>query len=155
MIKQRRNHVMAIWLGLFAMLMIHVGPLISATQALLLDDAVTMQAPSAPVLGHAHAEHHAVESSVAEPVVPDHGVDYHALMGHHVPDGAPQWLANLEMCGYCDLLTVSPPLILTFVLALPVLPALQWLVVLPTAPKPLTAAHSIGHPRAPPVQLFA
>ena len=155
MIRQRRNHVMAIWLGLFAMLMIHVGPLISGTQALLLDDAVIMQAPNDSVLGHVHAEHHAVESGVAESVVSDDGVDYHALMGHHVPDGAPQWLANLEMCGYCDLLTISPPLVLAVLLALPVQPSVQWLAVLPALPKPLPAPHSLASPRAPPVQLFA
>src|SRR5690606_14863393 len=34
LIKQGRNHGIAIWLGLFAMLMIHVGPLISGAQAL-------------------------------------------------------------------------------------------------------------------------
>ena len=34
LMRQRRNHLMAIWLGLFAMLMIHGGPLISCTQAL-------------------------------------------------------------------------------------------------------------------------
>lgn len=146
---------MAIWLGLFAMLMIHVGPLISGTQALVLShQAVSLESDSVVVEHHQHGS-----MLVGEVIGADtraDAVDYHALMGHHsAPSGAPEWLTNLEMCGYCDLLTVSPPLVLVVLLALPVRPQVQWLAVLPTPPMPLPAAHSLRHPRAPPVHLFA
>lgn len=152
---------MALWLGLFAMLMIHVGPLISATQALLLVEPVSMQANTASVTAHAHvhAEQYVIEPNAIESIESrhaGHGVDYHALMGHHSASaGAPQWLANLEMCGYCDLLTISPPLILVLLWALPILPPVQWLTMLPAPQKCLPPAYSIRHPRAPPLQLFA
>ena len=150
MIRQRRNHLICIWLGLFAMLMIHVGPLISGTQALLVVDAVSIEPTSESAMQHASADTH----DPAEHA--QHSVDHHALMGHHsAPAGAPQWLANLEMCGYCDLLTISPPLVLAPLLFIPIAPQVQWLAVLPTPPKPLAAAHRLSHPRAPPIHLFA
>ncbi|WP_420042841.1 DUF2946 family protein [Denitrificimonas caeni] len=152
MIKQRRNDLMAIWLGLFAMLMIHVGPLISGTQALLVVDPVFVSSATTAVMPHDHSP--ASLHDTAEHADPT--VDYHALMGHQpAPTGTPQWLANLEMCGYCDLLTVSPPLVLTLLLSLPVMPPVLWLAVLPAPPKPLPAAHSLRHPRAPPIRLVA
>ena len=170
MIKQERNHGIAIWLGLFAMLMIHVGPLISGTQALIVIDAKAVHTESSlyeratPAIMHlplaSNTEHHQHSNMpLAETVHAsehaEHAVDYHALMGHQpAPAGTPQWLANLEMCGYCDLLTVSPPLLLALLLALPVVPPVQWLVVLPTPPRPLPAVHSLRHPRAPPIHLF-
>ncbi len=172
--RQRRNHLMAIWLGLFAMLMIHVGPLISGTQALssldsdtdfteqhLYERATPAIALSTLASEAVFAEHHQHAIMLADDVVQasahaDHAVDYHALMGHQkAPEGAPQWLANLEMCGYCDLLTISPPLVLALLQALTVPPAVQWLAVLPTPLRLQLAAHSLRHPRAPPVQLFA
>lgn len=170
MIKQGRNHGIAIWLGLFAMLMIHVGPLISGTQALIVIDekAVHTESPlyerATSAIMHlplaSNTEHHQhavmlVDESTHSQAQADKNSDYHALMGHQpAPAGAPQWLTNLEMCGYCDLLTVSPPLVLALLLALPVVPPVQWLAVLPAPPRPLPAVHSLRHPRAPPVLLF-
>ena len=160
MIRQRRNHLMAILLGLFAMLMIHVGPLISGTQALMLVDALSFGAATESAVHHDHAallahdltQSTASTSSDAEHA--EHAVDYHALMGHQsAPDGVPQWLANLEMCGYCELLALSPPLTLVLVLALPVPPLVQWLAILPAPLQLQPAAHSLRHPRAPPVHL--
>ena len=148
MIKLRRHDVLAIWFGLFAMLMIHVGPLISGAQALRIADPAALSVTTAADILHQHATtlgHDSAESAA----------DYHALMGHHsAPRDAPEWLANLEMCGYCDLLTVSPPLVLVLLLSLPVMPPVQWVAVLPAPPKPLAAAHSLRHPRAPPVALL-
>lgn len=143
--QQRRNTLVAVWLGLFAMLMIHVGPLISGAQALS-DHAV------AEIIIHAEHDHHPMQETLAH----DGGeVDYHALMGHHnLPDGMPQWLANLEMCGYCELLTVSPPLIFVFFLALATVPAVQRLAVLPVPLQLQSAAHSLSYSRAPPVHRF-
>ncbi len=170
MIKQRCNHGIATWLGLFAMLMIHVGPLISGTQALSSLDSDTdlteqhlyeRATPATAFLPLAsdtkHHQHAAmlVDENTHSQAQADKNSDYHALMGHQpAPAGTPQWLANLEMCGYCDLLTVSPPLVLALLLALPVVPPVQLLVVLPTPPRPLPAVHSLRHPRAPPVHLF-
>ena len=163
---------MALWLGLFAMLMIHVGPLISGTQALVVNrDAVTSEhhvhelAISAPArlalersIDSTDHQQHAVMLAAANADAAtqiEQTINYHALMGHQpAPAGAPQWLTNLEMCGYCDLLTVSPPLVLALLLALPVVPSVQWLAVLPAPPRPLPAVHSLRHPRAPPVHLF-
>lgn len=170
MIKQGRNYDMAIWLGLFAMLMIHVGPLISGTQALIEMDAAVVHSASSlheratPAIMHlplaSNTEHHQhavmlVDESTHSQAQAEKNSDYHALMGHQpAPAGTPQWLANLEMCGYCDLLTVSPPLVLALLLALPVVPPVQWLAVLPAPPRLLPAVHSLRHPRAPPVHLF-
>lgn len=171
MIKQERNHGIAIWLGLFAMLMIHVGPLISGTQALSSLDSDTdltalhlyeQATPATAFLPLASdTKHHQhtvmlVDESTHSQAQAEKTNDYHALMGHQpAPDGMPQWLTNLEMCGYCDLLTVSPPLVLALLLALPVVPPVQWLAVLPAPPRPLAAVHSQRHPRAPPIHLFA
>lgn len=148
MIQQRISYFLAVWLGLFAMLMIHLGPLISGGQALLAEHSVA----AVSVAEHHHQHDH--DSSLAGQT--PEAVDYHALMGHHsAPAGAPEWLAALEMCGYCDLLTVSPPFVLVLLLALPVLPVVQWLAILPFYTKPLAATYSLRHPRAPPVSVFA
>ncbi len=174
MIKQRRNHLMAIWLGLFAMLMIHVGPLISGAQALssldsdtdvteqhLYERATPAIALSSLASDAVFAEHHQHATMLADDVVQasahaEHTVDYHALMGHQpAPEGTPQWLANLEMCGYCHLLTLSPAVTLAVLLSLPVPPAMQWLAALPVPLRLPVAAHSLQHPRAPPIHLFA
>lgn len=148
MIQQQRKSLIAVWLGLFAMLMIHVGPLISGAQALS-DNAIINS--TVLLTEHTHGSH----------TIPDavehagHDVDYHALMGHHsLPDGMPQWLANLEMCGYCELLTVSPPLIFVFFLALAIVPAVQRLAILPVPLQLQPAAHSLSYSRAPPVHRF-
>lgn len=145
--QQRRNTLVAVWLGLFAMLMIHVGPLISGAQAL---------SDNAQVVTVTHAEHeHNGELTQAALEHVGHDVDYHALMGHHsVPDGMPQWLADLEMCGYCDLLTISPLLVFSFFLALGVAPAVQRLAHLPSPLRLQPAAHRLSYSRAPPTQRF-
>lgn len=159
MIRQRRNHLMAIWLGLFAMLMIHVGPLISGAQALLLVDILSLEVTTHSAVEHEHASllaDDSAHSSVTAHADTEHAVDYHALMGHQsAPGNAPQWLANLEMCGYCDLLTLSPPLVLALLQTLSVQPVVQWFAVLPAPLCLQPAAHSLRHPRAPPVHLFA
>ncbi len=168
MIKQRRTHLMAIWLGLFAMLMIHVGPLISGAQALLLVDTLSLELVTDSATPHDQHDHAAMlaheltipvasASLAAEHIEhADHSVDYHALMGHKsAPAGAPQWLANLEMCGYCHLLTLSPAVTLVVLLSLPVPPAVQWLATLPVPLRLPVAAYSLQHPRAPPIHLFA
>src|SRR5690606_8523481 len=93
-VQKRRLSTLSIWLGLFAMLMIHVGPLYSAMQA--------TQATATSMNGH---EHHAGHD--------EHSTSAH---GHHQQ---PTWLTALEMCGYCELLTLNPPLTLSLDLALP------------------------------------
>lgn len=122
-----------IWLGLFAMLMIHVGSLYSALQnlpaqeiaRLLAEDDAAFCGEPPNAVGAAH--HHAAAA-----------------------DGEPAWLATLELCGYCELLTLNPPLTLPLDLALPYY-APVFLLPLPEQPLPAVPRHSSGHPRAPPV----
>lgn len=151
MIQQRRNTRAAVWLGLFAMLMIHVGPLISAAQAVSENASVT----AVSLTAHTHSSHSMQHiHDAAEHAA--HGVDYHTLMGHQsVPDGMPQWLVNLDICGYCDLLTISPPLLLTLSTALAVPSALPWMAVLPAPVQLQSVAHSLSYSRAPPVSCVA
>ncbi|MEE4461897.1 DUF2946 domain-containing protein [Azotobacter chroococcum] len=122
-----------IWLGLFAMLMIHVGPLYSALQNLPAQEVARLLAEDDAAFcgeapGAAGAIHH------------------HAT----VPDGQPAWLAALELCGYCELLTLNPPLALSLDLALPYY-APAFILPLPEKPLPAAPRRSSGHPRAPPV----
>lgn len=138
-----------IWLGLFAMLMIHAGPLFSALQA-----AASPQPPpvvvvdSHPAHGHDPHVHHGHHGHYASHAVADHGAPHG--MHHRSTPGEPAWLAALEMCGYCELLTLNPPLSLSLQLLLSeyrptvVLP-------LPEAPRPPAPRRSSGHPRAPPL----
>ncbi len=121
---RKRYSTMSIWLGLFAMLMIHVGPLYSAVQA----------AQAAEVSEH---HHHAEQESSAH--------------GHHGPAraGEPAWLTALELCGYCELLTVNPPLSLSVHLVLPRHEP-GYIQSLPEQPLPPALRRSSGHPRAPP-----
>lgn len=83
-------------LGLFAMLMIYVGPIISGVK----DGAVAAEHQS-------HTEHlkHV-----------DHGS--HALMGHLQNPALPDWVNQLSMCGYCELLAFSPALAVLLILVL-------------------------------------
>lgn len=157
MIRLCQNDLVAIWLGLFAMLMIHIGPLISGAQALA-------NPPAFSAAAHTQTAHHqselhshvlTAELSKLAPVGVESSVDYHALMGHHAaPAGLPQWLVNLEMCGYCELLTISPPLLLTLLLLLPVVPCVPAFAALPQSPKYLAVARSLSLPRAPPAPFF-
>lgn len=116
---RKRLSTISIWLGLFAMLMIHVGPLYSAAQA--------------SEHHHHHTEH--------EP----------AAQGHHgqARAGEPSWLGALELCGYCELLTVNPPLNLSVDLVLPRY-APAYFQPLPKNPHAPALRRSSGHARAPP-----
>ncbi|CAM5473473.1 DUF2946 domain-containing protein [Pseudomonas stutzeri] len=123
---------LSIWLGLFAMLMIHVGPLYSALQ---------VSPPEPAVMG----EHHHAAHEHAEEGAPVKAVAHHRAL---VSDG-PAWLTALELCGYCELLTLNPPLTLSVDLALP-LHRPAYFHALPQAPLPSAERRSSGHPRAPP-----
>lgn len=115
------------------MLMIHVGPLYSALQNLPAQEVARLLAEDdAAFCGEA----------------PDAAGAIH----HHatVPDGQPAWLAALELCGYCELLTLNPPLALSLDLALPYY-APAFILPLPEKPLPAAPRRSSGHPRAPPV----
>ncbi len=88
---------MSIWLGLFAMLMIHAGPLYSAWQMERL-----------PAQPEAHLQHG--QGATDASAQPHHGM---------LSTDEPAWLAALALCGYCDLLTLNPPLNLSLDLVLP------------------------------------
>ena len=143
------------------MLMIHVGPLFSALQALSAAEpppitAVAMHGGHGLDSHAQHAQHaqHAAHSSqtdagqhaahAASEPSGNHG------MHHRSPPGAPAWLAALEMCGYCELLTLNPPLSLSLQLVLPEHQP-TFALALPEAPQPAVPRRSSGHPRAPPV----
>ena len=122
---RKRLSTLSIWLGLFAMLMVHVGPLYSALQM-----AQVSAAPS-PV----HAEHNGISAA------PDHH--------HQASTSAPAWVAALELCGYCELLTLNPPLALTLDLILPRHEPERF-AALPAAPLLPILRHGGSHARAPP-----
>lgn len=127
-VTRKRLSTLGIWLGLFAMLMIHVGPLYSALQ--------TAQTTTAPIVGHQqHAGH---ESSS-----PAH--DHH----RQASSNEPAWLAALKLCGYCELLTVNPPLALSLDLVLPRHEP-GYFQPLPEQPLPSAPRRSNGYARAPP-----
>lgn len=127
-VQKKRLSIVSIWLGLFAMLMIHVGPLYSAIQ--------TTQTAAASVSQH-HSHSHHEQSPSAH--------------GHHkqASGSEPAWLAALEMCGYCELLTLNPPLTLSLDLALPWHEPEHFLP-LPDAPLLEALRRSSGYARAPP-----
>lgn len=135
---------MGLWLGLFAMLMIHVGPLYSALQSF-------QPAPSLNTVSqageHAHPhDHHEIQAAQAEA-----GDSAHAHHPQRV-GSQPAWLAALDLCGYCELLTLNPPVAVSVDLALPWY-APRHFLALPEQPLPQPARRSSGHPRAPPVFL--
>lgn len=122
---RKRLSTSNIWLGLFAMLMIHVGPLYSALQM--------SQVAAAP--SHLHADHDHVASAPA--------------LHHQASTSEPAWLAALELCGYCKLLTLHPPLALTLDLILPRHEPERF-APLPAAPLLPILRHGGNHARAPP-----
>lgn len=128
-VQNKRLSILSIWLGLFAMLMIHVGPLYSALQ-------VAQTAAPQMDVQHQHANHDAQAPSA------------HAHHQQHT-DQQPAWLSALEMCGYCELLTLNPPLTLSLDLALPRHEPQQFLA-LPDAPLVREPRRSSGYARAPP-----
>ncbi len=136
-VKRRAYSTTSIWLGLFAMLMIHVGPLYSALQIAGRHAEPSMAAEHAGHGGHSmHAQA---------------GHDPNASVHHRQARyGEPRWLAALELCGYCELLTLNPPLTLAVDLALPEHRPAHF-EPLPVAPLVEAPRHSRGHPRAPPV----
>jgi len=120
---RKRNLTLSIWIGLFAMLMIHVGPLYSAVQA----------AQPTPAIIGAHDGH----AHLGEP------------LHHSLSSDGPAWLSALKSCGYCDLLTLNPPLVLSVDLALPP-HAPGYVQPLPQQPLRPALRRSGGYPRAPP-----
>lgn len=126
----KRLSTLSIRLGLFAMLMIHVGPLYSALQL--------AQAAAAPASEQHHQQHAGHDQASA------------AHAHHRTASGnAPDWLAALELCGYCELLTLSPPLTLSLELILPRHEPERFLA-LPAAPLLPIWRRSAGYARAPP-----
>lgn len=112
---------MSYWLGLFAMLIIHVGPVYSAFQA---------------AEASLHSNNTGLESSAH---------------GHHgsAKAASPAWLSGLELCGYCELLAANPPLSLRVQLVL-VRHEPFYLQAIPAQPLPSTVRRSNASPRAPP-----
>ena len=128
---RKRLSTLSIWLGLFAMLMIHAGPLYSALQMAQASAGLEEHDPHS---GHTH--------------VTDASSSHH---GHHQQSAnQPEWLAALEMCGYCELLTLNPPLALSLHLVLSQHQPVPG-QTLPETPLKQLLRHSGSHARAPPV----
>lgn len=127
---------LAFWLGFFALLMMHLGPLISGAQGV-------MDAPQVPIFSQSqHAEHSMAEHD---------GADHHAAMGHQTNPYLPEWVNNLQMCGYCELLTFTPALILALVFALALPAARVQSIGRVVAAVYASCLQSHATPRAPPV----
>lgn len=106
----------AFWLGCFAVLMMHLGPLISGAQGVMQPAKPFQQA----VVSFAPQQHAGLGMAGGEHAV------HHEMMGHKPNPYLPDWVNNLKMCGYCELLTLSPALILALLAVLfapPLLPA--------------------------------
>jgi hypothetical protein len=134
-VARRGLSTLNIWLGLFAMLMIHVGPLYSAFSA----------APSPAGFSAEHTEHAADAGHTHS----EHA--HHSPQPHHgsTNRNAPEWLLALELCGYCELLTLSPPLALSLELVIP-RHTPSHIQPLPDEPLPPSPRRTQGQPRAPP-----
>lgn len=131
---RKRLSILNIWLGLFAMLMVHVGPLYSAFS---LQGATVGPAEHA---GHTDSEHgHHGHHSPPSPV-PHHGSPIR---------NTPEWLQALELCGYCELLTLNPPLTMPLELVLPRHEPASF-EPLPTEALPPPPRRANGQARAPP-----
>ncbi|MGI6409529.1 MAG: DUF2946 domain-containing protein [Thiopseudomonas sp.] len=129
----------AFWLGCFAVLMMHLGPLISGAQGVM-QPAKPFQQGVVSLVPHPHGE-----MDMAGRVHADH----HEMMGHKTNPHLPDWVNNLKMCGYCELLTLSPALMLALLVVLlapPLLPAARPYRVTVH----FTVLRSHAAPRAPP-----
>lgn len=134
---------LAFWLSCFAVLMMHLGPLISGAQSLLSQEnahELQLVAPSHQSMTH-HEQHADTE----------HDMDHHALMGHMNNPSLPQWVNDLMMCGYCDLLTFSPGLVLQLVFALPPRAAQPAVIELVSLDIYQSCLQAHAAPRAPPI----
>ena len=139
---RKRRLTSSIWLGLFAMLMIHVGPLYSALQMAQADAAPPLQQYSA---GHSDHQSHAQRGHSADSHSPRPSHQSH----HRTSPGQPDWLVALEMCGYCELLTINPPLTVAVQLLLPRYQP-QQVQILPDAPLQQAPYQRHRYPRGPP-----
>lgn len=71
-------------------------------------------------------------------------------MGHRPNPFLPEWVNNLKMCGYCELLTLSPALLLALVFALALLAARPLSIVWVVADVYASCLRPHAAPRAPP-----
>lgn len=128
LLHSRRSFSLAFWCGCFAVLMMLGGPIISGAQGVLKQTGHSS-------LVHVHQDEHA---------------EHHAMPGHIPNPHLPQWVNNLLMCGYCELLTLSPALMLALLFVLALTPSrvvvITWLVLDVFAPR----LRPYAAPRAPP-----
>lgn len=135
MIPRRRWRRFA-WLGLFAMVMAFVAPVVSQVLAVNKSHASAMSPVMVSVSSSTHGhDHHAM--------VPGQGAAS-SLQAH--------WAAVWEKCGYCDLLFSNPPLSssITLPFALP-LPLGEPFVVLTHPGYAASTVYLGALTRAPPV----
>lgn len=111
-----RLHRLAFWLGLIAVVLMHVGPLISGALAGTVTSANLSDVQWVQVL---EQDLHCTEVVPGASSSLSSEVDYHALMGHSTAQTGLDWLDELLLlCGYCELLTLNPLLIIALCLVL-------------------------------------
>lgn len=142
---RKGNTATAVWLGLFAMLMIHAGPLFSAVQALRAQSFVPGLTQA--VDGHSHHPNAHAHGQAASRAPAASTVHHHH---RSKTSSEPAWVSGLTLCGYCELLTLNPPLTLSLDLALPWY-APTFFEPLPEKPLQPAFRRGSGHPRAPPL----
>lgn len=126
----------AFWLSCFAVLMMHLGPVVSGVQNLW-----------TPAIEHELQLGHAQHEVAHHPSHAEH--DQHALMGHFSNPALPQWVNDLLMCGYCELLTFTPGVVLQLIFSLPSkVPQPVFRLAFEDVYQPCLQAHAA--PRAPP-----
>lgn len=131
---------LAFWFGCFAVLMMHLGPLVSGVQGVL--------SPEKPFLQQIAVQHeHDAEAAIHVHMEHD---NHHALMGHRMNPHLPDWVNNLKMCGYCELMILSPILILA-VLFILLAPPKAHVVVGYRAVVHISSCDCVPLARAPPV----
>ena len=105
---RRLSFRIAFLLGCFAVLMLYLGPLISGVQNVMLASEKS------------HALHAVfVQERTQHEQDTDAAVhEVHALMGHKINPHLPDWVNNLKMCGYCELLMLTPALLMALLIIL-------------------------------------
>lgn len=127
-------------LGCFALLMMLVGPIISGAQGVVAGQAA----------GHTAHTQHSHDAHADQQDEHSHAL-HHALMGHIPNPYVPQWVNDLMMCGYCELMTLSPALLLALMFALAVLASRPASIFWAVAEVFSSCLQLHAAPRAPPL----
>ncbi len=129
------------WLACFAVLMMHLGPLISGVQNVLSMEQDICFADE--LLSEAVCQPKAASFASGEHAA-------HAMHGHMEDKHLPEWVSKLKMCGYCELLTLNPALVLMLIFALGIIAVCLFTVFWTQADIHYSCLRLYAAPRAPP-----